>query len=245
MHSSNLSRRSLLLLSLGSVLTGCGLASAGPETGAVGGLNVPPSDSKGKNGKANKVMTNTEPAAVKVPEGKEIATLGAGCFWCVEAIFLDLKGVDKVVSGYSGGKAPNPTYEEVCSGTTGHAEVVQITFDPKVISFSNILRIFFTTHDPTTLNQQGADVGTQYRSAIFYHSAEQKKAVEKVIQEITAEKLYPNRIVTEVTPYPNFYPAEGYHQNYFALNPNQGYCRAVIEPKVRKFREKYRQLLKK
>ena len=185
------------------------------------------------------------PAPVQVPEGKEIATLAAGCFWCVEAIFLDLKGVERVVSGYSGGTVPNPTYEAVCTGLTGHAEAVQITFDPKVISFADILRVFFTTHDPTTLNRQGPDVGTQYRSGIFYHSPEQKKAAEAVIKEVTHEKLYRNPIVTEVTPFRNFYPAEDYHQNYFARNPEQAYCRMVIEPKVLKFRQKYRHLLKK
>lgn len=182
---------------------------------------------------------------VKAPPGREIATLGAGCFWCVEAIFLELKGVDKVVSGYSGGNVPNPTYEQVCTGATGHAEAVQITFDPKVISFADILHIFFTTHDPTTLNQQGADIGTQYRSAIFYHSAAQKAAAEKVMREIAAQKIYKNKIVTEITPFKNFYSAEGYHQNYYARNTQQGYCRLVIEPKVLKFREKYRDKLKK
>ena len=179
-----------------------------------------------------------------MPEGREIATLGAGCFWCVEAVFVELKGVDKVVSGYSGGAKPNPTYEAVCGGNTGHAEVIQVTFDPKVISFADILRVFFTTHDPTTLNRQGADTGTQYRSAIFYHSPEQKAIAEQVVHEITAEQLYRNPIVTEVTEFTEFFPAEEYHQNYFADNPGQGYCAIVIAPKVRKFREKYTALLK-
>ena len=173
-----------------------------------------------------------------------MATLAAGCFWCVDAIFRDLKGVEKVDSGYSGGEMEKPSYEAVCTGGTGHAEAVQIVFDPKIITFRDILHIFFTVHDPTTLNRQGADSGTQYRSGIFYHSLEQKKVAEEVIKEVNAEKIYPNPIVTEVTEFTNFYSAEGYHQNYYALNSNQGYCRIVIAPKVLKFREKYRKLLK-
>lgn len=175
----------------------------------------------------------------------ETATLGAGCFWCVEAVFDDLKGVKDVVSGYSGGKRENPTYQQVCTGATGHAEVVQIKLNPQEISFRDILRVFFTVHDPTTLNRQGADIGTQYRSAIFYHSPEQKRIAHEVIEEITAERLYDNPIVTEVTEFTNFYPAEDYHQEYFANNPTQPYCAAVVAPKVRKFREKFADLLKK
>jgi len=180
-----------------------------------------------------------------VPPGREIATLAAGCFWCTDAIYRDLKGVDKVESGYAGGAVPNPSYGEVCDGTTGHAEGVQITFDPEVISFHDLLMIFFTTHDPTTLNRQGADTGTQYRSAIFTHSEEQKQVAEQVIKEIEAEGLYNNPIVTEVTPFTNFYPAEGYHQDYYANNPNQGYCRVVIAPKVSKFRQHFAEKLKR
>jgi peptide-methionine (S)-S-oxide reductase len=191
-------------------------------------------------------MSNEIPTTqVQVPQGKEVATIAGGCFWCVEAVFTELKGVDKVVSGYSGGKVANPSYEAVCSGTTDHAEAVQITFDPKVIAYRDLLRIFFTTHDPTTLNRQGHDAGTQYRSAIFYHSPEQRKVADEVIKEITTEKLYKDPIVTEVTPFKNFYAAETYHQDYYAQNPNQGYCMVVIAPKVRKFREKYYNLLKK
>jgi peptide-methionine (S)-S-oxide reductase len=175
----------------------------------------------------------------------ETATLAAGCFWCIEAVFDDLKGVENVVSGYSGGHTENPTYREVCDETTGHAEVAQIKFDPKVISFKDLLRVFFSVHDPTTLNRQGNDVGTQYRSAIFYHNDEQKRDAEEVIKEITDEGIYDNPIVTEVTPLEKFWPAENYHQEYFANNPNQPYCTAVVAPKVRKFRAKFADLLKK
>jgi peptide-methionine (S)-S-oxide reductase len=175
----------------------------------------------------------------------ETATLGAGCFWCVEAVFDDLKGVEDVVSGYTGGKVKNPTYREVCSGLTGHAEVVQIKFDPQEIDFADILRVFFTVHDPTTLNRQGADVGTQYRSAIFYHSPEQKETAHAVIEELTAERLYDDPIVTEVVEATEFYSAEDYHQEYFANNPTQPYCAALVAPKVRKFREKFADRLKK
>lgn len=175
---------------------------------------------------------------------KEIATLAGGCFWCLEAVYDNLKGVEDVISGYSGGQAPKPSYQQVCTGSTGHAEVVQITFDPNQISFREILEVFFTIHDPTTLNRQGADVGTQYRSAIFYHSPQQKATAEEVIQEIQSEGLWSNPIVTEVTPFSAFYPAEDYHQEYFARNPDQGYCRVIIAPKVAKFRKKYYEKLK-
>ena len=174
----------------------------------------------------------------------ETATLAAGCFWCVEAVFDDLKGVKDVVSGYSGGHTENPTYREVCSETTGHAEVVQIRFDPQEISFKEILQVFFTVHDPTTLNRQGNDIGSSYRSAIFYHSDEQKRVAEEVIKEITEEGIYDNPIVTEVTAFDKFYPAEDYHQEYFANNPTQPYCAAVVAPKVAKFRQKYVSRLK-
>lgn len=175
----------------------------------------------------------------------ETATLAAGCFWCVEAVFDDLVGVEDVVSGYSGGHKENPTYQEVCSETTGHAEVVQIRFDPAMISFKEILQVFFAVHDPTTLNRQGGDIGTSYRSAIFYHSDEQKNIAEEVIKEITEEKIWDDPIVTEVTAFTNFYPAEEYHQEYFANNPNQPYCAAVVAPKVAKFRQKFVDRLKK
>ena len=160
----------------------------------------------------------------------ETATLAAGCFWCVEAVFDDLTGVEDVVSGYSGGHTENPTYQQVCSETTGHAEVVQIKFDANVISFKEILQVFFTVHNPTTLNRQGNDIGSSYRSAIFYHSDEQKQVAEEVIKEVTDAGIYENPIVTEVTTFTNFYSAEGYHQEYFANNPNQPYCAAVVAP---------------
>ncbi len=176
---------------------------------------------------------------------REVATLGGGCFWCTEAVFNELRGVEKVESGYSGGTVANPTYRQVCGGTTGHAEVVQVTFDPKVISFKEILEVFFTVHDPTTLNRQGADVGTQYRSAIFYHDEGQKAVARQVIDEINAAKIWDAPIVTQVVPFNALYKAEDYHQEYFKLNPEQPYCRVVIAPKVAKFRDHYREKLKR
>jgi peptide-methionine (S)-S-oxide reductase len=183
----------------------------------------------------------------KVPaKGKnEIATLAGGCFWCLEAVYNDLRGVEKVVSGYSGGHVAKPAYEQVTKGNTGHAEVVQITFDPQVITFKELLEVFFTIHDPTTLNRQGADVGPQYRSAIFSHSPEQKVVAEKTIADISAAKIWNNPIVTEVTKFEAFYKAEDYHQRYYERNPNQAYCRMVIEPKVIKFRKQFFSKLKK
>ena len=174
----------------------------------------------------------------------EIATLGGGCFWCLEAVYVELNGVSKVVSGYSGGRTRNPSYREVCSGASGHAEVVQITFDPDMLSFADLLRVFFTIHDPTTLNRQGADVGTQYRSAIFTHSPEQQQVAEEIIAEVEAAGIWSNPIVTEVEPIQDFYAAEEYHQDYYQNNSGQMYCRAVIEPKVLKFRKQYADRLK-
>jgi peptide-methionine (S)-S-oxide reductase len=174
----------------------------------------------------------------------ETATLAGGCFWCIETIFNDLKGVEKVVSGYSGGTTKNPSYEEVCSGRTGYAESVEITFDPSVISYEKLLEIFFHIHNPTTLNKQGADVGTQYRSAIFYSSEEQKKTAEEVIEKITKSGLWEDPIVTEVTKFTEFYPAEDYHQDYYNNNKEKSYCSFVIAPKVRKFYKEYKDLLK-
>lgn len=176
---------------------------------------------------------------------KEVATLGGGCFWCQEAVFTELRGVEKVESGYSGGTVPNPTYRHVCSETTGHAEVVQVTFDPQAVSFKEILEVFFTIHDPTTLNRQGADAGTQYRSAIFYHTPEQKTIAEQTIKDLDAAKIWNAPIMTEVTPFKAFYQAEDYHQDYYKNNPDQAYCRVVIEPKVVKFRQKFLSNLKK
>lgn len=174
----------------------------------------------------------------------ETATLAGGCFWCLEAAFQDLKGVEHVQSGYAGGHVANPSYEQVCAGDTGHAEVVQITFDPSVVSFDDLLHVFFTIHDPTTLNRQGGDVGTQYRSAIFYHSQEQQAVAQRVIRELEAEKVWDDPIVTELKPLEAFYPAEEYHRDYYRRNPNQGYCRAVIAPKVAKVRKLYFDKLK-
>jgi peptide-methionine (S)-S-oxide reductase len=170
---------------------------------------------------------------------REVATLGGGCFWCLEAVYDQLTGVTDVVSGYMGGHVANPTYRAVCNGTTGHAEVVQITFDPEQISFREILEVFFTIHDPTTLNRQGADVGTQYRSVIFTHSDAQQATAQQLIAELTAERVWPNPIVTEVTPASVFYPAEDYHQEYFARNGGQPYCQVVVAPKVAKFRKQF------
>jgi len=175
----------------------------------------------------------------------EIATLAGGCFWCLEAVYEDLKGVESVESGYTGGSVPNPTYEQVCSGNTGHAEVVRITFDPSVASYRDLLEVFFTIHDPTTLNRQGNDVGPQYRSAIFYHTPEQKSTAEDVIVQLTAQKVWDNPIVTEVTPLREYYPAEDYHQEYYRRNPGQPYCSVVIAPKVAKFRSRYLEKLKR
>ncbi len=176
---------------------------------------------------------------------EEVITLGGGCFWCTEAVFDELKGVKRVESGYSGGNVPDPTYEQVCTGTTGHAEVVQVTFDPQVISLNDILHIFFTVHDPTTLNRQGPDVGTQYRSAIFYRSDEQKKVADEVMRDVEASRIWNAPLVTKLEPFKAFYKAEDYHQSYYANNSNQPYCRVIIAPKVAKFREKYRARLKK
>lgn len=178
-------------------------------------------------------------------EELQVATLGSGCFWCTEAFFLKLNGVESVVSGYSGGKVKNPTYREVCTGLTGHAEVIQVKFNPKIISYEEILEVFWNTHDPTTLNKQGADEGTQYRSAVFFHSEEQKKIAEQYKSQLDKAGVYKNRIVTEITPFTVFYPAEDYHQNYYALNPNQGYCQYVIRPKIEKFNKQYASKLKK
>ena len=183
---------------------------------------------------------------IELEEGKnyETATLGAGCFWCVEAIFQSLKGVAKVESGYSGGKIDNPTYEQVCSGNTGHAEVTQITFDPEIISFEDILKVFWHTHDPTTLNRQGADVGTQYRSVIFYHTDLQMETAEKSKKETNTSGLWSNPIVTEISPLTNYFPAEIYHQDYYFNNPGKGYCSMVIAPKLQKFYKEFSHLLK-
>lgn len=188
------------------------------------------------NQNLNKTMTDTV--------NKETATFGAGCFWCVEAIFQDIEGVISVTSGYSGGKTENPTYKEVCTGTTGHAEVAQIVFDPNHISFEQLLEVFWQTHDPTTINRQGNDTGTQYRSVIFYHSSVQKKAAELFREELNASGAFEKAIVTEIVPFKKFFAAEDYHQDYFNQNGNQPYCTVVIQPKIEKFRKVFRDKLK-
>jgi peptide-methionine (S)-S-oxide reductase len=174
----------------------------------------------------------------------EIATLAGGCFWCLEAVFENLRGVRRIESGYSGGTTPNPTYEQVCSGATGHAETVKITYDPDEVSYRDLLEVFFTIHDPTSLNRQGGDVGTQYRSAIFYHSPEQKATAEAVMKELTEKGLWSDPLVTELVPFERLYPAEDYHSEYFRLHPEQPYCQVVIEPKVAKFRKHFMDRLK-
>ncbi len=196
------------------------------------------------------MVTNDFTAANETQEATrqsttEAATLGGGCFWCLEAVFVELRGVQSVVSGYAGGDVPNPTYRQVCSETTGHAEVVQVTFNPQQITFRDILDVFFTIHDPTQLNRQGGDVGTQYRSAIFYHTPEQREIAEKVIRELDAAHTWGAPIITEVTPLAEFYAAEDYHQNYYEQNQNQPYCRAVVAPKVAKSRQKFFEKLKR
>jgi peptide-methionine (S)-S-oxide reductase len=178
-------------------------------------------------------------------KSQEIITLGGGCFWCLEAVFSELRGVEDVVSGYSGGSVPDPSYQQICTGATGHAEVVQITFDPDIISFKELIEIFLTIHDPTTLDRQGADVGTQYRSVIFYRTKEQEKVAREVIKEFEVVKIWRAPIVTELAPFKVFYPAEAYHQEYFKRNPDQMYCSVVISPKLAKFRKRYLTKLKK
>ncbi len=190
------------------------------------------------------MLSQVQPKVSGGSEG-EVATLGGGCFWCTEAVFLELKGVEQVVSGYSGGTVPDPSYEDVCTGRTGHAEAVRVTFDPTMISYRQLLQVFFTVHDPTTLNRQGSDVGTQYRSVIFYHNDEQKRVAEEVIGEMNKLKMWGRPVVTQVVPFKTFYRAEDYHQQYFRNNPYQSYCQVVIAPKVAKFRKYYFDMLKK
>tara|TARA_B110000503_G_C7047569_1_gene370871 strand:- start:74 stop:724 length:651 start_codon:yes stop_codon:yes gene_type:complete len=185
-----------------------------------------------------------QPILMNVKEGREIATFAGGCFWCTEAVFLELKGVEKIVSGYTGGLIKNPSYSEICTGTTGHAEAIEITYDPKLLAFEDLLEVFFDTHNPTTLNRQGADAGTQYRSEIFYHSEAQKKTAEHYIALIEKEQLYEDPIVTKISAAVIFYVAEEYHQNYYNQNSSQGYCQMVISPKLEKLRKYYKKLLK-
>jgi peptide-methionine (S)-S-oxide reductase len=189
-------------------------------------------------------IVSSSPSAAGAEPGLAKATFAGGCFWCTEAVYAEIKGVKSVTSGYIGGQVPNPTYKDVCSGLTGHAEAIEIEYDPQVVSFEKLLEVFFATHDPTTLNRQGADVGTQYRSGVFYHDDEQKRVAEQVIAKLDAAKVFPGKIVTEVTKASTFYPAEGYHQDYFAKNPADRYCNAVAAPKVEKVRKAFKELVK-
>ena len=189
-------------------------------------------------------IVSSSPSAAGAEPGLAKATFAGGCFWCTEAVYAEIKGVKSVTSGYIGGQVPNPTYKDVCNGLTGHAEAIEIEYDPQVVSFEKLLEVFFATHDPTTLNRQGADVGTQYRSGVFYHDDEQKRIAEQVIAKLDAAKVFPGKIVTEVTKASTFYPAEGYHQDYFAKNPADRYCNAVAAPKVEKVRKAFKELVK-
>lgn len=188
----------------------------------------------------SRVLASSRLLSFSMPE---LATFSGGCFWCLEAVFQPLKGVERVVSGYLGGRTTEPSYEEVCSGTSGHAEAIQLTFDPAVISYRDLLSLFFAFHDPTTRDRQGPDIGTQYRSAIFVHSAAQREEAERVVRELDAEQVFPSPIVTEIVPAGTFYPAEEYHQNYYRRNPEKGYCQAMISPKLAKLRSRYGNLL--
>ncbi|MFZ1023661.1 MAG: peptide-methionine (S)-S-oxide reductase MsrA [Thermoplasmata archaeon] len=189
-------------------------------------------------------MSATAGSSPPSTPSREEATLGGGCFWCTEAVFTELQGVERVVPGYAGGHTVRPTYEEVCTGTTGHAEVIEVTFDPRVLSYHDLLTVFFSVHDPTTLNRQGADAGTQYRSVILYHSPEQQKTAEATIRELESARLWPRKYVTQLAPFVEFYPAEEYHRDYFARNPAQAYCQMVVAPKVAKFRKHFVDRLK-
>jgi peptide-methionine (S)-S-oxide reductase len=209
----------------------------------IGSISCQSANKSNQDLKENEMESNT--TEKKLPEGLDTATLGNGCFWCTEAVFDRLIGVYKVTSGYSGGKVKNPTYREVCTGLTEHAECLQILYNPKEVSYEDILNVFFATHDPTTLNRQGNDNGTQYRSVIFHHSPAQKQTAEKVINELTTGKVFSDPIVTQIGPSEIFYPAETYHQDYFARNSSEPYCRAVVRPKVEKFEKLFKEKMKK
>ena len=226
-----------LLLIVGAILIVLGIAWAGTRT--------EPQDNLTTGNAAAPGVAERKSEEMESNKDLQTATFAGGCFWCTEAVFQELKGVYKVTSGYIGGTVANPTYEQVCTGQTGHAEATQIVYDPKEVSFEQLLEVFFKTHDPTTLNRQGNDVGTQYRSAIFYNTAEQKATAEAIIAELTKANIYPDPIVTEVTAATQWYPAEGYHQNYYSQNPNQSYCAYVITPKVEKFRKVFADRLRK
>lgn len=214
-----------------------------PQAAEAGTGDPPNATEKSNDSKDTNVNTTAKDA--NGPAKLETATFGAGCFWCVEAVFQEVAGVESVTSGYCNGHVKNPTYQEVCSGLTGHAEVCQIKFDPQKVTFDELLEVFWQTHDPTTLNRQGADAGTQYRSAVFYHDDQQRQAAEQRKKQLDEANIWPNPIVTEITEAEKFYPAEDYHKNYFKLNPNEGYCRFVIQPKVEKFRKVFKEKLKK
>ena len=248
---SKLSKQSVLAIVIACCFS-AGCSSSTPESGSTA---PPVAAAPVENAVEEAPAETTDSAATDspaqpadngstTPDGPQTATLGAGCFWCVEAVFEQIEGVTDVRSGYSGGLIPDPTYEAVCTGTTGHAEVIQLDYDPSVTSFEEVLQVFFTSHDPTTLNRQGADVGTQYRSAIFYHSDEQKQVAEKVIAELNESQAFQNPIVTEVTKFEKFYEAEDYHQDYFELNGRAPYCRMVIVPKVEKVKKVFAEKLK-
>ena len=193
---------------------------------------------------STKVQLKKKPMTTTTPSHFDTATIGGGCFWCTEAMFAELKGVQSAVSGYSGGTVKNPTYKEVCAGTTGHAEVIQVVYDPTIITFAQLMQVFFLTHDPTTLNRQGNDIGTQYRSVIFYRNEEEKRIAQETIAEVATSGVYSDRIVTTLEPFEVFYKAEDYHQDYFSQNSNQPYCSLVINPKLMKFRKTFESLLK-
>jgi len=236
--------RTLLALLLLPAMLGCG------GLGSTASITVPPMQDDGSSQKAKAATegSDTSSATDKMDDTKmkkmETATFGAGCFWCVEAVFQRLKGVETVRSGYMGGRTPNPTYDDICTGLTGHAEVIQIDFDPSVISFAELLEVFWSTHDPTTLNRQGNDRGTQYRSAVFFHNEAQQAAAESYKQELNDAKAFPNPIVTEIVAAAKMYVAEDYHQNYYNTNPNQGYCRAIIPAKLEKLKKVFGDKLK-
>ena len=238
--------RQLVLSVVGLCCVSVGCSSSTPESGSSAPpvAAVPVEDTETATAGDSAADDEATTAEASSADGTQTATLGAGCFWCVEAVFEQIEGVTAVRSGYSGGQIPDPTYEAVCSGTTGHAEVIQLDYDPAVTSFEEVLQVFFTSHDPTTLNRQGADVGTQYRSAVFYHSDGQKQIAEKVISELNESKAFPNPVVTEVTKFEKFYEAEDYHQDYFELNGRNPYCRAVIVPKLEKVKKVFAEKLK-
>lgn len=231
----------LLLMTLSAIF----VSACSPKQNAHAKDSITSNQDKTSTENTKKNNTKTEKNMADINSKLDTATFGAGCFWCIEAVFQRLEGVDTVISGYTGGQTLNPTYKDICTGMTGHAEVAQITYNPEIISFDELLEVFWATHDPTTLNQQGNDVGTQYRSAIFYHNDEQKQKAEFYLKRLTEEKVFSKKIVTEITPLAKFYVAENYHQNYYNNNTSQGYCSFVISPKVDKLKKVFPNKLKK